>query len=80
MRKQEVKRRCVSSYDGLANAGLDDEEMEQVFSECMSDPSEAPPAQRVKATSSSSKSIEDHNVAAEAPPPLISQIQNLVSG
>ena len=51
------ERESVSSDDGLANAGLDDEEMEQVLPECMLDPSEAPPAKRVKATSSSSKSI-----------------------
>ena len=38
------ERECVSSDDGLANAGLDDEEMEQVFPECMLDTPEAPPA------------------------------------
>ena len=68
----------VSSGDGLANAGLDGEEIEQVFPECVLDPSEAPPAKRVKATCSSSKSIKDQNVPAEAPPPpLISQVQYL---
>ena len=68
----------MNSDDRLANAGLDDEEMEQVFPDCMLDTPEAPPAKRVKATSSSSKSIKNHSVAAEAPPPpLISQIPNL---
>ena len=62
------ERECVSSDDGLANAGLDDEEMEQVFLECRLDTSEAPPA----------KSTQDHHVAAEAPPPPTdSHIPNL---
>ena len=59
------ERESVSSDDGIANAGLDDEEMEQVFPGCMLDPFEAPPAKQVKDTSSSSKSTQDHHVAAK---------------
>ena len=68
------ERESVNSDDGLANAGLDDEEMEQVFPESMLDSLEAPPAKRVKAKSSSS----NHHVAVTAPlPPPVTQIQNL---
>ena len=64
--------------DGLAKAGLDDEEVEQVHPECMLDHLEVPPAKRVKAKSSSSNSFPDQHVAETAPlPPPVTQIQNL---
>ena len=56
------ERESVNSDDGLANVGLDDEEMEQLIPECMLDTLEAPPAKRVKAKSSSSKFTRDHHV------------------
>ena len=65
----------MSSDDGLANAGLDDEDMEQVYPECML---EAPPAKRAKARSSTNKSSPDQPVGETAPlPPPVTQIQNL---
>ena len=68
----------MNSDDDLANAGLDDEENEQVHPECMLDTLEAPLAKRVKAKSSSSKSTVDQHVAETAPlPPPVTQIQNL---
>ena len=68
------ERESVSSDDGLANAGLDDEDMEQVYPECML---EAPPAKQAKARSSTNKSSPDQPVGETAPvPPPVTQIQN----
>ena len=63
------ERESVNSDDGLANSGLDDEEMEQMYPECMLDHLEVPPFIRVKAKSSSSKSSPDQHVAETAPLP-----------
>ena len=72
------ERESVNSDDGLANAGLDDEEIEQMCQECMLDNLEVPPAERVKAKSTSSKSSPDQHVDETAPlPPPVTQIQNL---
>ena len=68
----------MNSDDGLANAGLDDEEMEQVYPECMLEHLEVPLAKRVKTRSSTNKSSSDQLVGETAPvPPLVTQIQNL---
>ena len=72
------ERESVNSDVGFANAGLDDEEMEQMYPECMLDHLKVPPAKRVKAKFSSSKSYPDQHVAETAPlPPPVTQIQNL---
>ena len=71
-------RSASVSDDGLGNAGLDDEEMEQVYPECMLEHLEVPPAKRVKARSSTNKSSPDQLVGETAPvPPAVTQIQNL---
>ena len=72
------ERESVNSDDGLANVGLDDEEMEQVYPECMLEHLEVPPAKRVKARSSANNSSSDQLVGESAPvPPPVTQIQNL---
>ena len=73
------ERESVNSDDGLANVGLDDEEMGQVYPECMlEDLLEVPPAKRAKARSSANNSSSDLPVGETAPvPPPVSQIQNL---
>ena len=72
------ERESVNSEDGLANAGLDDEEMEQVFPECMLEHLEVAPAKRVKTRTSTNKSSRDLLVGETAPvPPPVTQIQNL---
>ena len=72
------ERESVNSDDGLANVGLDDEEMEQIYPECMLEHLEAPPAKRVKARSSANNSTSDKLVGETAPvPPPVTQIQNL---
>ena len=68
----------MNSDDGLANVGLDDEEMEQENPECMLEHLEVPPAKRVKARSSANNS-SDQLVGETAPVPLpVTQIQNLL--
>ena len=54
------ERESVNSDDGLANVGLDDEEMEQVYPECMLDTPEAPPAKRAKGRVSANNSSSGH--------------------
>ena len=66
------ERESVDSDDGLANVGLDDEEMEQVYPECMLEHLEVPPAKRVKARSCANNSSSDQPVGETAPvPPLV---------
>ena len=72
------ERDSVNSDDGLANVGLDDEQMGQVYPECMLEHLEVPPAKRVKARSSANNSSSDQRVGETAPvPPPVTQIQNL---
>ena len=72
------ERESVNSDDGLANAGLDDEEMEQVYPECMLEHLEVPPAKRAKGRTSANNSSSDQPVGETAPvPPPVTQIQNL---
>ena len=72
------ERESVNSDDGLANAGLRDEEMERVYPKCMLEHLEVPPAKRVKARSSTNKSSPDQLVGDTAPVrPPVTQIQNL---
>ena len=70
------ERESVNSDDGLANVGLDDEEMEQVYPDCMLDTPEAPPAKRAKGRANDQSSNQP--VGETAPvPPTVTQIQNL---
>ena len=72
------ERESVNSDDGLANVGLDDEEMVQVYPECMLEPLEVPPAKRAKGRTSANNSSSDQPVGETAPvPPPVTQIQNL---
>ena len=72
------ERESVNSDDGLANVGLDDEEMGQVYPECMLDTQEAPPAKRAKGKASANNPSSDQPVGETVPvPPPVTQIQNL---
>ena len=72
------ERESVNSDDGLANVGLDDEEMEQVYPECMLDTPEAPPAKRAKGRVSANNPSSGQPAGETVPvPPPVTQIQNL---